>query len=204
MRCCLICPQDMWQLFHPFSLHIIQHLLESTHYDLIDSLGLSIPLWISWGGIPIRNSRVTIVFPEGFAIKLKTIIRDEDMGDPKPSDNIFPNKSLSIHVLDICQWFSFNPLGEVIRADQQPSLIPYCLREMSYNIQISLNEWPKTGQRIRDSPWLVNVWCKFLTLVTLLHILLRFLLHVRPLVSLSESSVRQRPASYVASTDPFM
>ena len=104
----------MWQFFYQFPLSIVQSLLESIHYDLVDSLGLSIPLWISWGGIPICNSQVIIVPPEGFAIKLKTIVRDEGMRDPKPSDNIFPNKSLGIYVLDNCQWFSFNPLGEVI------------------------------------------------------------------------------------------
>ena len=102
MRCSLICPQDMWQLFHPFSLCIIQPLLESIHYDLIDNLGLAILLWISWDGIPIRNALVIIVPPEGFAIKLKTIVQDKGTRYSKPSDNIFPNKSLGIHVLDIC------------------------------------------------------------------------------------------------------
>ena len=33
-----ICSENMWQLFHPFSLCIIQPLLESIHYELIDSL----------------------------------------------------------------------------------------------------------------------------------------------------------------------
>ena len=86
--------------------------------DLVDSLSLSIPLWVSRGGIPICNSQVTTVPLKGFAVKLKSIFWDERIGDPKPSDNIFPNKSLGIHVLDICQWFSFDPLGEVIRVDQ--------------------------------------------------------------------------------------
>ena len=108
----------MWQLFHPFSLCIIQPLLESIHYDLIDNLGLSIPLWISQGGIPIRNAQVITIPLEGFAIKLKTIVRDEGMRDSKLSDNIFLNKSLGIHVPDIYQWFSFNTLDEVIHADQ--------------------------------------------------------------------------------------
>ena len=116
-RCSPICPKDVWQLFHPFFLCIIRPLLESIHYNLIYSLDLFIPLWISRCGIPIRNAQVTIVPLEGFVIKLKTIVRDKGMRDPKPSDNIFPNKSLGIHIPDICQWFSFNPLGEVIRVD---------------------------------------------------------------------------------------
>ena len=152
MRCSLICPKDEWQLFHLFSLCIIQPLLESIHYDLIDSLSLSIPLWINWGGILIRNAQVTTVPSEGFAIKLKTIFWDERMKDPKLSNNIFPNKSLHIHVPDICQWFNFNPLSEVIYADQQPSLIPCCLRERPYNIQAPLSKRPRVGQRIENTP----------------------------------------------------
>ena len=107
----------MWQFFYPFFLCIIQPLLEFVYYHLIDSLSLSIPLWISWGGIPIYSARVTTVPREGLVVKLTAIVQDEGMRDPKPSDNIFLNKSLGIHVPDICQWFSFNPLDEVICAN---------------------------------------------------------------------------------------
>ena len=85
--------------------------------------------------ILIHNSQVATVPPESFTIKLKAIIRDKGVKDPKLKDNVFPNKSLSIHIIDICQWFSFNPLDQVICVDQQLSLIPYCLRERPYNIQ---------------------------------------------------------------------
>ena len=88
--------------FPPIFPRIIQSLLESIHYDLIDNLSLSIPLRIIWGGIHVRNSQVTIVPSEGFVINLKTIVRDKGMGDFKPSDNIFLNKSFGIHILDIC------------------------------------------------------------------------------------------------------
>jgi len=87
----------------------VQPFFESTHYDLIDSHDLSILLWIRRGGIPILNAQVTTVPPESFAFKLKsftfklkTIVRDEGVRNPKLSDNIFPHESLSIHVLDIC------------------------------------------------------------------------------------------------------
>ena len=100
-----------------FPFASIQPLLESIHYDLIDSLDLPIPLWISWGGIPIHNVQVTTIPPEGFTIKLKTVVQDEGMRNPKLGDNIFPNKLFGIHVPDICQWFCFNPLSEVICAD---------------------------------------------------------------------------------------
>ena len=55
---------------------VVQPLLESTYYDLINNLGLSIPLWVSRGGVPIRNSQITTIPPKSFAIKLKSIVRD--------------------------------------------------------------------------------------------------------------------------------
>ena len=91
----------MWQLFHSFSLHIIQPFLKSIHYDFIDSLGLSIPLGVSWGGISISNPQVTTVPLEGLAIKPQAVIQDEGVRDAKLSNNIFPNKSFSIYIPDI-------------------------------------------------------------------------------------------------------
>ena len=82
------------------------------HYDLIDGLDLPIPLGVNRGGI-----HIAIVTLEGLTIKLKAIIQDECMRDPKPSDNVLPCKFLCIHVFDIHQWFNFNSLGEVIHVD---------------------------------------------------------------------------------------
>ena len=111
------------------------------------------------------------------------------MRNPKPGDNIFPKKSLGIHIPDIWQWFNFNPLGEVIRANQQSSFIPCCLRECPYNTQSPLNKRPRAGQMSKDAPYLVNIWGKFLALVTLLHVLLCFPLHIWPSIALSEGPV---------------
>ena len=80
------------------------------------------------------------------------------MRDPKPSYNILPKKSLGIHIPNVSQWFSFDLLGEVIYADQQVLLIPCGLRKMTYNIQGPLSEWPRAGQRVKDSSRLVDVW----------------------------------------------
>ena len=151
-----------------------------THYDLINSFSLSIPLWVCQGGVYIWYVQVAAIPPKGLAIKLKTVIRDEGARDSKPSDNIFPNKSLGIHVSDFCQWFSFNPFGEVICADQQISLVPCCLRERAYNVQAPLSKWPRSGQRIKGTSRLVNAWGKSLALVTFLHILLCLPLHIWP------------------------
>ena len=91
----------MQQLFHPSTLCIIQPLLESIHYDFIVSLGLYIPLWISQGGVPIPNAQITTVSLEGLTTKLKTIVRNKGVRDPKSSDNIFPHESLGVHIFNI-------------------------------------------------------------------------------------------------------
>ena len=107
----------MWQLFCLFSLRIIQPLLESIHYDLVNNLDLSIPLRISWYRISFCNSQITAVSFERFAIKLKAIIRDKGARDPKLSNNVFPNKFLGVHVSDIRQGLNFNLFSKVVCAD---------------------------------------------------------------------------------------
>ena len=102
------------------------------------------------GGISICYVQVIAIPPEGFAIELKTVVQDEGTRDSESSDNIFLNKSLGIHNPDICQWFSFNPFGEVIYADQQIPLIPCCLKERVYNVQTPLSERLRARQRIKS------------------------------------------------------
>ena len=112
-----VCPEDMWQLLYLFPLSIVQSLLESTHYDLVNGLGLAIPLGIGWGRVSVLDSQVTAVSPERFAIELKAVVRDEGMRDSESGDNVFPHKLLGVYVSDICQGLSFNPFDEVVRAD---------------------------------------------------------------------------------------
>ena len=90
----------------------------SIHYDLVDSFDLPISLWIGWSGISILYPQVRAVFPEGSAIELKAIIRDEGMRNSKSSNNTLPDKPFDLYIPDICQRFSFDPLGEIIYADQ--------------------------------------------------------------------------------------
>ena len=124
----------MWQLFYPSSLRVVQPFFESAHYDLVNSLGLSISLRISWNGIPICDTKITTVSPKGFAVELKAIVRDEGTKDLEPCDDVFLDKSLGIYVSDICQRFSLYPIGKVVSADQQISLVSCCYREKANDI----------------------------------------------------------------------
>ena len=69
-------------------------------------------------GIPICNSQVIVVSPEGLAIKLKAVIRDEGIRDPKSSNDVLLGKLLSIHIPDVGQGLGFDPSGEIVCADQ--------------------------------------------------------------------------------------
>ena len=124
----------MWKLIHPFALCIIQLLLESIHYNLINSLGLPIPAGVSWNGIPICDTHITTVPSEGLSIKLKSVVRDEGMGDPKPGDNVLPHEPFGIHVPDVCQWLNFNPFGKAISVNQKPSPVSCCFGKRPHNV----------------------------------------------------------------------
>ena len=194
----------MWKFIHQFALCIIQPLLKSIHYDLINSLGLSIPLGISESGIPICDTQFTIVPSKSLAIKLKSVVLDEGMRNIKSSDDVLPQKPFGIHVPNACQWLNFNSLGKVINVDQKPSPISCCFGEGSHNVQTPLSKRPETRQRIKNAPLLMNVGSEPLTLVTLLHVFLCFSLHIRPSISLSKGSMRQGSTSYMVSTNPFV
>ena len=82
-------------------LCIIQSLFKSAHYDLIDSFGLPISLWIGWSGISILYTKIRTIFPEGFAIKLNAIIRDESIRNPESSNNVLPDEPFDIYIPDV-------------------------------------------------------------------------------------------------------
>ena len=95
-----------------------QPLFQPIDYDLINSLGLFVFLGVGRNGIPVCNSQVTIVPLEGLAIKLKAVIRDVGMKDPKSSNDVLPDKLLSIYISNVSQGLSFDPFGEIVDADQ--------------------------------------------------------------------------------------
>ena len=80
-------------------------------------------MWVGRCGVSIDNSQLITVFSEGFAVKLEAVVRDQGVRSPEPSDNIFPNKLLDIDVPDVCQRLSFDPLCEVIGADEKKFLV---------------------------------------------------------------------------------
>ena len=66
----------------------------------------------------IPRSQQYLLKSEGLAIKLKAVIRDEGMRDPKSSNNVLPDKFLSIHIPDVGQGLGFDLFGEIVCTDQ--------------------------------------------------------------------------------------
>ena len=67
----------------------------------MNSLSLSVSLGVGRSGIPVCNSQVTTVSPEGLVVKLEAIIRDEGVGDLESSNDVLLDKLLCIHVPDV-------------------------------------------------------------------------------------------------------
>ena len=108
------------------------------------------------------------------------------MRDTKLGDNVLPDKLFGVHISDICQRFDFDPFGKIVSVDEQISFVPYCPGKWPDDIQAQLSERPRAGQWIEGPSWLMYVWCKPLTLVTFLHVFMRFFLHVQPPVALGD------------------
>ena len=51
-------------------------------------------------------------------MKLKTIVWDEGMRDPKLGNDVLPNKLFGIHIPYVSKEFNFNPFDEIICANQ--------------------------------------------------------------------------------------
>ena len=64
----------MWEFFYPPSLGVVQYFLKPIDYDLVRGFGLSIPLRISWGRVPVGDPQLTAVSPEGLAVELKPVV----------------------------------------------------------------------------------------------------------------------------------
>ena len=64
----------MWEFLYPPSLGVIQSFLKPIDYDLVEGFGLSVPLRIIWGRVPIGDPQFTAISPEGFVVELKPVV----------------------------------------------------------------------------------------------------------------------------------
>ena len=64
----------MWEFLYPPFLGVVQSFLKPIDYDLVGGFGLSVPLRISWGRVPVGDPQFTAESPEGLAVELKPIV----------------------------------------------------------------------------------------------------------------------------------
>ena len=95
---------------------------------------MAVTLRLCWGGVSIFYAQITTILPEGLAIKLEPIIRDESVWDPKSRYDIPPYKSLHILISDVSKRLGLHPLSEVIHCDEEEILTSGGLREQANDV----------------------------------------------------------------------
>ena len=172
----------------PLSFRVIQSLLKPIDYYFVNSFSLPIALWISRSGISVFYTQFWIIFCEGIAIKLESIIWDKSAGNSKSCNNVPSYKLLHIYISDVRQGLSFDPFIEVFCADQQVLLVSYGFRKRADNVQPPLGKRPRAIKRVKNSSRLMDIWSISLTLIAFPNVLLRFFLHIWPPISLCDGS----------------
>ena len=64
----------MWEFLYPPPIGVVQSFLKPIDYDLVGGFGLSVPLRISWGRVPVCDPQFIAVSPESLAVELKPVV----------------------------------------------------------------------------------------------------------------------------------
>lgn len=147
----------MGQFVYPLALCLVQPLFQPVHYNFVGGLSLFIALGISRCRIPVLYSQFTTVSLKDFVVQLEAIVLYESMRDTKSCDKIPPNKPLHVLISDVWKGFYFDPFGELINPNKEPSPISSCFWKWLDNIQSPLCKRPWTGNRVEDPSCLMNV-----------------------------------------------
>ena len=177
--------------FAPSSLRFFQPSLQAVHDYLVHDLSLAIALGICWSRIHIPDTEIIAKFAKTSTVKLQPVIRYKGIRDPEPGNYILPYELLHVYIPDIGQSLCLCPFGEIINGYQHESSITRCSRKRPEYVQPPLCEGPRTANRVQMPDRLVYQRGMLLTLLTLLNIFRRVLLHLGPPESLSHFPVCQ-------------
>jgi len=84
---------------------------------------------------------------ELFASDLSAVVGDDDIGDPKPVDDVGEEKDGLLGV-DVHDGSSLDPLGEFVNGHQQMGVASCRLLERPYEVETPHREWPHDGDRL--------------------------------------------------------
>ena len=86
---------------------------------------------------------------EGYAVKLRTVVSYDCLRDSKPANDVLPNESRDIFVLDVSIRLCFYPFTEVICGNEQEFLLGNCEGQGSHYVHSSLCKWPRADYRVQ-------------------------------------------------------
>jgi hypothetical protein len=79
---------------------------------------------------------------EPFAGELCAVVGDDDVGDPKPVDDVGEEKDVLLRA-DVCDGSSLDPFGEFVDGHQQMGLSSCRFLERPHEVETPHREWPR-------------------------------------------------------------
>ena len=74
-------------------------------------------------GEMMRDGKVRVELLESIIIELFGVVRDDDLGNSKLTDDVLPNKIFSVPLCDFGECLYIYPLCEVVYGDDQELLL---------------------------------------------------------------------------------
>jgi len=90
----------------------------------------------------VLDVKVVVEFGEALVNELFAVVRDYGVGYPVSANDVSPKESLDLFGCNVCEWFSFNPLGEIIHRYQEKLDLPFSRGEGSYYVHSPFGKWP--------------------------------------------------------------
>lgn len=78
----------------------------SLHFNLftnrlVSSFSLSVTLWVEGSRVLVSDTKLSTVSSESIAVKLESVIRNQNLRYSKLCHNVFPDKPLDVYVSDV-------------------------------------------------------------------------------------------------------
>lgn len=131
----------VWNAHNTFGSSSVHFPLESfsLHFNLftnrlVSSFSLSVTLWVGGSRVLVSDTEFCAVPSKSVAVKLESVIRDQNLRYSKSCHNVFLDKPLDVCVSDVLSRLSFDPFSEVICSNQKPSSISRGLWEGSHYV----------------------------------------------------------------------
>jgi len=86
---------------------------------------------------------------ELFADEPIVVVGDDDVGNPKPVDDVGEEKDGLLRE-DVCDGSSLDPFGEFVDDHQVMGVSSWCFLERPYEVETPHREWPRDGDHLES------------------------------------------------------